>query len=488
VNTYRHAWRIVADVDHPALGTCLDSFHILSRGDDPSGIREIPGEKIFFLQLADAPRLSMDVLSWSRHHRKFPGQGNFDLAGFGAHVQAAGYTGPWSLEIFNDTFRQAASGRTAQDAHRSLLYLQEEVGCVQESNSHAPVLFEPPSRGVLEGVVSLRAAAGPEMAGELDRALQHIGFELVGRHRDHDLQLWQHGALRFAVDATPDTVWTAPGVPAELPVLTQIGVRAAEPEQWGRRAEALEVPAHEVELPGAGHDEHSDVVRLKVTDATSIDLRSPGSAAAWRTAFTDSALTPPDAEPWLSGVDHVALTVPEGKWDGVLLLLRSVFGMHVDPGADVIDAAGLMHAQALSFTDNGSDTSLRIQLHAVPGSVEDVAPRPGGVSHVAFATSDIFGAAQRMRDAGCRPLPISPNYYEDLAARFDLGKEKLANMAEFGVLYDADTEGEFFHLFTDTVGTDLFFEVVQRVGGYRGYGDVNAAVRVEALRTRARTR
>ncbi|MBD0324505.1 MAG: sugar phosphate isomerase/epimerase and 4-hydroxyphenylpyruvate domain-containing protein, partial [Aldersonia sp.] len=211
VNTYRHAWRIVADVDHPALGTCLDSFHILSRGDDPSGIREIPGEKIFFLQLADAPRLSMDVLSWSRHHRKFPGQGNFDLAGFGAHVQAAGYTGPWSLEIFNDTFRQAASGRTAQDAHRSLLYLQEEVGCVQESNSHAPVLFEPPSRGVLEGVVSLRAAAGPEMAGELDRALQHIGFELVGRHRDHDLQLWQHGALRFAVDATPDTVWTAPG-------------------------------------------------------------------------------------------------------------------------------------------------------------------------------------------------------------------------------------------------------------------------------------
>ncbi|GAA3191860.1 hypothetical protein GCM10020255_091620 [Rhodococcus baikonurensis] len=53
-------------VDHVALGTCLDSFHILSRGDDPAGIREIPGEKIFFLQLADAPFLAMDILQWSR--------------------------------------------------------------------------------------------------------------------------------------------------------------------------------------------------------------------------------------------------------------------------------------------------------------------------------------------------------------------------------------------------------------------------------------
>ena len=90
VSTYRHAWDIVRQVDHPALGTCLDSFHILSRGDDSAGIREIPGEKIFFLQLADAPHLVMDVLQWSRHHRCFPGQGSFDLASFGADVAASG--------------------------------------------------------------------------------------------------------------------------------------------------------------------------------------------------------------------------------------------------------------------------------------------------------------------------------------------------------------------------------------------------------------
>lgn len=79
VSTYDHAWHIVEQADHPALGVCLDSFHILSRGSDPKGIEDISGEKIFFLQLADAPLPAMDVLQWSRHHRCFPGQGGLML-------------------------------------------------------------------------------------------------------------------------------------------------------------------------------------------------------------------------------------------------------------------------------------------------------------------------------------------------------------------------------------------------------------------------
>ena len=39
--------------NHPALGVCLDSFHILSRDSDPATIRVIPGDKVFFVQLAD---------------------------------------------------------------------------------------------------------------------------------------------------------------------------------------------------------------------------------------------------------------------------------------------------------------------------------------------------------------------------------------------------------------------------------------------------
>ena len=127
VDDYRRSWHIVELADHPAVGLCLDSFHVLSRGHDPTAIEEIPGDKIFYLQLADAPALTMDVLSWSRHHRLFPGEGTFDLATFVSHVLSTGFDGPLSLEVFNDTFRQTDPNRTAVHALRSLLWLQDKI-------------------------------------------------------------------------------------------------------------------------------------------------------------------------------------------------------------------------------------------------------------------------------------------------------------------------------------------------------------------------
>ncbi|MBY4381396.1 TIM barrel protein [Rhodococcus fascians] len=482
VATYRHAWDIVRQVDHPALGTCLDSFHILSRGDDPSGIREIPGEKIFFVQLADAPHLVMDVLQWSRHHRCFPGQGNFDLATFGADVVASGYTGPWSLEIFNDVFRHSDTGRTASDAHRSLLHLQEQVRSVDTVVPN-PDLFSPPPPGPIENIVSLRIAAGPAKAAQLGTTLRHLGFDLTAAHSEHGLSLFTQGPLAVAVDTTVDTLWTAPGVPAHLPALAQIGVRSERPDLWLTRARALGVPAATVTMPGVA-DANDAVVRLAVTGATSLDLRTRDSAGAWQSAFDLAPRVPvPQVKPLVSHVDHIALAVPAESWDGVMLLLRSVFGMVPRDGQDVVDAIGLVRSQALTLTTTNG--TIRLSLNMVPGRPSDADPLPaarrGGVGHVAFGCEDIYAAAEAMTERGLTPLRISPNYYRDLNARFGLGPDTLDAMQRLGILYDADSAGgEFFHFFTGTVGDDLFFEVVQRVGGYEGYGETNSAVRLAA--------
>ena len=40
--------------------------------------------------------------------------------------------------------------------------------------------------------------------------------------------------------------------------------------------------------------------------------------------------------------------------------------------------------------------------------------------HVAFACPDIFAAARAVRSLGIPTLPVPGNYYDDLAARFDL--------------------------------------------------------------------
>ena len=82
VRHYADAYDIVVRAGHPAVGICLDSFHIMSVGDDLDDIAHITPSSLFFVQLADAPHQSMDVLRLSRHYRCFPGQGSLNLASF----------------------------------------------------------------------------------------------------------------------------------------------------------------------------------------------------------------------------------------------------------------------------------------------------------------------------------------------------------------------------------------------------------------------
>ncbi len=183
VNEYDRAWRIVREADHPSLGVCLDSFHILSRGTGLDTIGEIPAEKLFFLQLADAPHLVMDVLQWSRHYRCFPGQGGFDLSAFTSRVLDAGYAGPLSLEVFNDVFRQADPVRMAVDAKRSLLILQEAIDA-----SGARRLPPPPA---LHGYAFVELAVEPTSVGETQRLLNAMGLAPSAQHRTKPVTLWR---------------------------------------------------------------------------------------------------------------------------------------------------------------------------------------------------------------------------------------------------------------------------------------------------------
>ena len=176
VNRWAHAWRIVQQADHPALGLIVDSFHTLALGDDPAGIAHVPGDKLFFVQLADAPALTMDVLSLSRHHRTFPGQGALDVAGFLRAVHASGYAGPLSLEVFNDEFRAAPARLTAPDGLRSLALVEADAGVTP--------LPPPPA---VEGFEFLEFAVDHAASSQLEMTLSGLGFHHRGTHRSKDV-------------------------------------------------------------------------------------------------------------------------------------------------------------------------------------------------------------------------------------------------------------------------------------------------------------
>jgi 3-dehydroshikimate dehydratase len=126
-NLYRDAWRLVVHVDRPNFGLALDTFHTLALDDDLSLLQMIPAERIFLIQIADAPRLSCELVEWSRHHRCLPGDGAFDLQRFLAIPMHNGYRGPLSLEVFSDRHSSEPPITIAAQGFRSLCRLEYET-------------------------------------------------------------------------------------------------------------------------------------------------------------------------------------------------------------------------------------------------------------------------------------------------------------------------------------------------------------------------
>jgi 4-hydroxyphenylpyruvate dioxygenase len=455
VSDYAHSWRIVEAADHPALGLCLDSFHILSRGSDPAGIRDIPAEKLFFLQLADAPRLAMDVLQWSRHYRCFPGQGGFDLAGFVAVVLAAGYAGPLSLEVFNDVFRQSDPARTAVDAMRSLRVLGGAL----------PPVVEPTGYAFTE--LAVDAVSGPAMA----EVLAAMGFVHAGQHRSKPVQLWEQGDARLLLNFGDRRL---SGVLHGDSLVTALGVETADPAGAARRAESLLAPV----LPRLRGPAEADLSAVAAPDGTSVFFCRTDGPTGWLDDFVTVAPVGVDrlvSTRLVSTIDHVALSQPFDHFDEAGLFYRAVLALEPQESLEVPAPYGLVRTRPVA---GGVRVVLNVSLLGTGGSTPS-GPEP---HHVAFATDDVVAAARAMRAAGAPLLRITDNYYEDLAARTELSDATLAQMRELGVLYDADAGGEFFHFYTELIGSRAFFEVVQRVGGYAGYGAANAPVRMAAQR------
>jgi 4-hydroxyphenylpyruvate dioxygenase len=471
VNDYLHAWRIVRMADHPQLGLCLDSFHILSRDVDPYAIETIPAGKIFFLQLADAPALPMDVLYWSRHYRCFPGQGDLDVAGLVAHVLRTGYRGPLSLEVFNDIFRQAAAARTAHDAMRSLIFLEEAAGRRLGDAPQAEALALPPPPVIPTGFAFAELAVPG--TGPLSRLLTALGFVRTGVHAGKPVELWEQGQARMLLNTgSPDS--------ADGPVLSAMGLESPDPAASVKRAEALLSPV--VPRLRDPHDAPLDAVAAPDGTELFFCRTAQPDHPSWTGDFSEDRRDAATAATEITHIDHVALTQPWHHFDEAALFYRSVLGLRPHESLDVPDPYGLLRSRAVTTDDGRVRVALNVAYVAAPSGTSG-GPPDVAWQHVALATRDIVATVRRVRATGPWQLAIPDNYYDDLAARHDLGAERHQLLRELGLLYDRDEHGEFLHFYTVTSGR-VFVEVVQRLGGYRGYGAINAPIRLAAQHAR----
>lgn len=482
VNTWQQVWDLVKAADHPALGVLLDSFHTLSIKGDPSGIADIPGEKIFFVQMADAPVLAMDVLEWSRHFRCFPGQGEFDLAGFLAPILRSGYKGPLSLEIFNDGFRAAPTRSNAADGLRSLLYLEEKTRRLLEQDA-APagdpgILFAPPPASRYDGVEFLEFAVDENLGARLGNWLEKLGFARAGEHRSKAVSLLRQGDINIVLNAEPYS-FAHNFFEAHGPSLCATALRVRDGAQALERAQAFRGQP----FRGLVGPNEREVPAVRAPDGSLIYLVEQG--APGQTIYdSDFRL---DAQAQASGnlqrIDHMAMALPADSLDSWVLFYKALFDFEADDEVVLPDPYGLVKSRAIRSRCGSLRLPLNISENrntAISHALSSY--RGSGVHHIAFACEDIFAEVTRAKEAGVPLLDIPLNYYDDLAARFDFDDEFLSELAYFNVLYDRDAQGgELFHVYTEPFEGRFFFEILQRRNGYAGYGAANVAVRLAAM-------
>jgi 4-hydroxyphenylpyruvate dioxygenase len=201
----------------------------------------------------------------------------------------------------------------------------------------------------------------------------------------------------------------------------------------------------------------------------------------WDVEFAVSARTAPGKGAGLTRIDHIAETMTYGEMLSWALFYAATFDMAPAPMLDVIDPDGLVRSQALATPDGRLRLTLNgAESHRTLAGAFLEESFGGSVQHIAFATDDIFATATGLAERGFEALPIAANYYPDLAARFGLPDALIARLSAANILYDEDSGGTFFQLYSRPWKSGQFFEIVERQGAYAGYGAPNAPFRIAA--------
>ena len=133
INEFTTAWDVVCRADAPNLGLGFDSFHMVASKTSLDELEMLDPQKIFLVQLADfmwtEARSFEERMATARHFRVFPGEGVHSdaIAELVIRLDALGYRGDYSFEVFNDDYQQIPLEAVAARARRAAVWLGEEV-------------------------------------------------------------------------------------------------------------------------------------------------------------------------------------------------------------------------------------------------------------------------------------------------------------------------------------------------------------------------
>lgn len=478
VNTYHQSVEIVRRANHPNLGNLLDPYHIAVVGSTMDAIYAIPADKIAFVQVADAPRFDMGAMYLGRHYRCFPGQGTFPVMEFMNAVRATGYSGYISHEVFSDEFRAAILETTAADGKRSLVWL-EGMTDAKFQISNTPNLksemwhseLSTPSVSDIEFVEFSTDFINQQ---NLVALLTNLGFRETHRHKHKDVSLYQIGNVNIVLNRQRHKI-----VDKAENTVCAIGYIAENAELFKDWASKLnytwvESAAKTGELTIPAVKGVGDILCYLVDAA---DLEKPFYEVEFDPTFIQKTTN------GITRIDHIGHTVGAEYFQSNTLFYRTMLGLNIEESLDLFDPNGIVHSRVVKTENKNVRISLTsTRSRKTSSDIFMTKLGEAGIQQIALATDDIFKTADSILEKSYI-LPMPSNYYDDLRAKNALPLPIIQKMQDNNILFDENfeknTEGSFFHFYCKELN-GLFIEVVQRIGNYDRYGEVNAQLRLAA--------
>ena len=110
---------VITRADRPNGGLLYDAFHFYLGDSAYEDIDRIPIEKLFMVHLSDAEDVSRERLFEYHKHRVPPGRGIGGIKRGLDQLAVRGYTGWYSVEIFNDDYLPRDPLELAQEARQA---------------------------------------------------------------------------------------------------------------------------------------------------------------------------------------------------------------------------------------------------------------------------------------------------------------------------------------------------------------------------------
>jgi sugar phosphate isomerase/epimerase len=124
INTLEDTLTMLEGADADNGGLILDSWHVVKLGIPHQKIEQIPRRFLLGVELNDGETVTpegMDFRTQTTEHRKFCGEGDFDLDGLLKAVRKAGYDGPYGIEVLSLANRTLPLDEVARRAYETTM-------------------------------------------------------------------------------------------------------------------------------------------------------------------------------------------------------------------------------------------------------------------------------------------------------------------------------------------------------------------------------